>query len=613
MNRVVGIEFIRLISVIFVILFHLDPNRFQSGYLGVDIFFILSGYFSALHLFSSKKTNIFKYFLKRLIRILPGLVTISLFTIIVLTTIGLPFEIKVVTKSIPFAITGTSNYYFWKQLDYFEFFENFQPLLHTWSTSVELQFFLLISILCAITHYNINIILLIFFIGGLICFGYLFVLESFDRPGAYFVAFFRFWEFGCGIAIAKLAQLNRFSIPSFYSNYGGGTIIISLVLYFSFYQTTINYFSFSYFVFIFFAMVSIYLGLMVSEKKINNKVDISIIYFAKFTYPIFLVHYPFIQVINIFYDELSGREIALLISCFFGITYIIYWLTDYQYFRRNIKGLVSITLAQLFILTTLIPFTVNLNLAMPWMTEPKSKALSDLYFYNIKDFKSYVVGDYEKQLLAKNLSNQILLIGDSYSQDFFNILNKSNIVQKNEIKLFYTPAECGVFTTIISNDDSKCGVNKHELISGLKDAQYIILANYWNKSNLRPIYNKNFDWSLFENKDILFIHEKSLQMPSVRKLIELSNHGEVSVSLPGKNFEIAKDKEKIIDNLSNVAKSFSTFNFYQKYSNCANCMLVLNGLGLLTLDGQHLTEIGTTYFARKFRETTFSNLLKDRN
>ena len=144
----VNIQFLRAFSVISIIFFHL--KLLPGGYLGVDIFFLISGFlltkiFSEYLVTKKFSINFVKnFYLKRFKRIFPLLLFIIFLSSILFYFILIPPNLIDFGYSSLFSLFFLSNYYFYFDgLKYFDEFNLIKPLLHTWSLSVEASFYLL--------------------------------------------------------------------------------------------------------------------------------------------------------------------------------------------------------------------------------------------------------------------------------------------------------------------------------------------------------------------------------------------------------------------------------------------------------------------------------------
>ena len=151
------IDFLRAIAVSAVIIYHAKVNffgqkLFQGGYLGVDIFFVISGYLITSIIFkeleSKNKFSFTKFYLRRARRILPALFFVILISLPIPWFIFMPSSFVDFAKSILFSLGFSSNFYFYfTGLEYGAVSGLLKPLLHTWSLAVEEQFYILFPLL----------------------------------------------------------------------------------------------------------------------------------------------------------------------------------------------------------------------------------------------------------------------------------------------------------------------------------------------------------------------------------------------------------------------------------------------------------------------------------
>ena len=143
------IDGLRAISIIFVILYHLKLHFIPGGFLGVDVFFVISGFLITSHIIDgiNKNNFIFKtFYLKRATRILPALITVLLATSLAAYFLFIPSDLKQFADSLFSAIFFYSNLYFLRvsggEDGYFSPDVSVMPLLHTWSLAIEEQFYI---------------------------------------------------------------------------------------------------------------------------------------------------------------------------------------------------------------------------------------------------------------------------------------------------------------------------------------------------------------------------------------------------------------------------------------------------------------------------------------
>lgn len=139
------IDGLRAVAVIPVVLFHAGIAGFGGGFVGVDIFFVISGYLITSIILNEQAKDSFTlagFYERRARRILPALMLVMLLSIIGAWQLLLPEELVDYGQSLAAVGLFASNFLFWMQSDYFAQASEYLPLLHTWSLAVEEQFYL---------------------------------------------------------------------------------------------------------------------------------------------------------------------------------------------------------------------------------------------------------------------------------------------------------------------------------------------------------------------------------------------------------------------------------------------------------------------------------------
>ena len=170
------IDGLRAFAVVSVIFFHANFKVFSGGCCGVDVFFVISGFLISSIIVNDLKLSKFsflKFYEKRARRILPALLFIIIFSIPFALIFMLPGDLYNFSKSVIYTIIFTSNIFFWKESGYFDISSELKPLIHTWSLSIEEQFYLFYPIILFLSYkyfkkYFLAIIIGIFFISFLL-------------------------------------------------------------------------------------------------------------------------------------------------------------------------------------------------------------------------------------------------------------------------------------------------------------------------------------------------------------------------------------------------------------------------------------------------------------
>jgi peptidoglycan/LPS O-acetylase OafA/YrhL len=146
------IDGLRAVAVLSVIVFHLSDKFLLGGYLGVDMFFVISGFLITNVIWQETNDGIFsiaRFYERRIRRIMPALVTMLAVTSCPALAILLPTDLTRYAKSLASSLGFAANVYFWRDTDYFNQLASESPLLHLWSLGIEEQFYIIFP-LCVI-------------------------------------------------------------------------------------------------------------------------------------------------------------------------------------------------------------------------------------------------------------------------------------------------------------------------------------------------------------------------------------------------------------------------------------------------------------------------------
>jgi peptidoglycan/LPS O-acetylase OafA/YrhL len=196
------IDGLRGIAVLLVVAYHIQTRFTHGGFIGVDVFFVISGFLITSIVFrdlEKSRFTITEFYVRRIRRIAPALIGVLIATSITAYFYLLPSELKGYSCSLLAALFSGSNFYFWDQTGYFNAQNSMMPLLHTWSLAVEEQFYLLFPAFLALVHrYFRTRLVYIFSILALASF-LLSARTAFSNPNfAFYWPVTRAWELLCG-------------------------------------------------------------------------------------------------------------------------------------------------------------------------------------------------------------------------------------------------------------------------------------------------------------------------------------------------------------------------------------------------------------------------------
>lgn len=201
------INILRAVAVLSVIFFHFGFDFATGGYLGVDIFFVISGYLMTAIITSrleSKTFSLFGFYMSRFLRIAPALAGLCVVLLIVGWFVIFPYDYAYLGRNINHALTFKSNISFARGDGYFDTGTDVKWLLHTWSLSVEMQFYLIYPFLLIILHKLLGLKYLRFVLASaaLLSFtAYIWTMMYGDANHAFYLLPFRAWELLAGALV----------------------------------------------------------------------------------------------------------------------------------------------------------------------------------------------------------------------------------------------------------------------------------------------------------------------------------------------------------------------------------------------------------------------------
>ena len=164
------IDGLRAVAVLSVILFHIDKRLIPGGFVGVDIFFVISGFLISLHILQeieAGKFSIVEFYRRRIKRIAPPMLVVVLITIIAAQFLMIPEDAERAADSALWSLVSLANVYFWWHQDtsYFSAASSELPLLHLWSLGVEEQFYIIWPIVLFLLYRKLHSKLFVVFTG----------------------------------------------------------------------------------------------------------------------------------------------------------------------------------------------------------------------------------------------------------------------------------------------------------------------------------------------------------------------------------------------------------------------------------------------------------------
>jgi peptidoglycan/LPS O-acetylase OafA/YrhL len=420
------IDGLRAIAVLSVLFFHVDMLGFSGGFVGVDIFFVISGYLITKNIVSDirqQRWSFRAFYVRRWRRLFPASFFVLILCFVFAFLLLPPPQMSRFGQSLLYAITYLSNFFFWSESGYFDISARFKPLLHMWSLAVEEQFYLvwpltLVVLMRAPQRFFLPVALVI------LCGISVILSEVFldTEPSAVFYLLpFRIFEFAIGAILVWLKPIKKEQVLWYELLLFTGFLLM-------FYSIT-QYSEVTVFpgvnalVPCFGAALAIYAG---TAKYLGfflrNRIAVGT---GLISYSVYLVHWPLI----VFYrhwplrELTSGTQLSIIVLSL-GFGYGIYRFIE-QPFRRSTKpsspsngwGYIGVCLVLMAVVA--VPAS-NAWISDGWTwritySENRQAVLEELsYPSDVCQVKEFLSGCFIGE--EKKGPTDVLLIGDSHAE-----------------------------------------------------------------------------------------------------------------------------------------------------------------------------------------------------
>ena len=434
------IQILRAIAVVMVVGFHMGWPGFSFGYLGVDIFFVISG-FLMFQIYSELESNrIRSFYFRRLKRLLPAYLFVSLVTTLIFFIVILPFErVSLVTQNL-YANVLISNFYYWAENQYFVS-GGLRPLLTFWSLALELQFYLIFPIVFIMVKKYNKLFFLIILFSALIHI----LLNMISPETAFFLLPARLWEFliGTAVAVKMNSQVaNTYFRPRIFHLV---TYLMTLLVFLFPFAKDMQAF-YSNFIVVVITSFLLKIGFALGENQ--GFIRRILLILGKYSYSIYLVHLPIICLIC--YQPFSGNlkpgaNLKLNLFCILLIiifAYLVFYLIENPFRQiKNFQTLLSLYLTFFMIAVlsfALVPTYKNINTSLELQkisfSQENRTAFRCGTISRIEILHKITNGAESCLLSTKNQGKRYLLIGNSYADSIKSALNSK--IEESENSLY---------------------------------------------------------------------------------------------------------------------------------------------------------------------------------
>ncbi|MES2527471.1 MAG: acyltransferase family protein [Bdellovibrionota bacterium] len=589
------IDGLRAIAILGVVIFHLFPKILPGGYLGVDVFFVISGFLisSIIKKSVEEKNFSFKQFYKRrILRIFPAL----FFTITASLCFGYFYLLENEFYSLAQHVVGgaffVTNWIFQHEsTQYFSISGEFKPLLHLWSISVEEQFYIfypLILYLSLKLGLKIRITIATLFVLSL-CF---FILRSLNTSGQmlFFSTPYRLWELLAGGLLT--VQFNGKLFKKYLPYLGMTLVLLSYFLVSEEAGPT--------------GKISAVAGAMLvllprkesdsMDNFLSHKILVKI---GLISYSLYLCHWPvysFARILN--GAPLSNlNSILILISCIF-LAYF-FWLLVENPIRKS-----GTPLLWLFLMTTIgiSSYLISQNYI------PESKYYkTHMDDWGQRDCKAGVdvaeIGDFTCLMPSDGMKvANVLLLGDSHARDKFiglNILDKRHAWQ-----LIFKPA-CPPTFDSKNKINSDCQIRMNSILRWTAEQNRIktVVLGFHHPHN-NPMEEKLLYRGLRESVNYLLQHNKQvillIDIPIFPGEIKDCLRTDRKCSFDSKQvLRVQKPHRTMVNEIMREYPVVRVFDPYPIFCNDKECEITADGEAIY-FDSSHLNFKGSHLYAERF-------------
>jgi peptidoglycan/LPS O-acetylase OafA/YrhL len=449
------IDGLRALAVLPVIFFHAGFRSFAGGYVGVDVFFVISGYLITSLIMSEQLAGTFtlrNFYERRIRRVLPALFLVMLVCLPFAWLWMLPSDVKDFSKSLMAVAGFVSNILFWREGGYFETPGALKPLFHTWSLAVEEQYYLLfpmfLLLIWQIGKKWITFIFVILAIGSLAAAEW----SSQHHPqGAFYLLPTRGWELLIGASVAlyflgaKPATLAARETASLTNEIGGALGLLLIAYAVIAYDRNVPFPSFYALVptvgaalVILFANQRSLIG-----KLLNTPILVSI---GLVSYSAYLWHQPLFAFARIRNNGvLSTPLVSILSLAAVGCAYISWRYVEKPFRNRALIGRTTIfltagSMSLLFVVIGIVGLTTN---GLAYRYSEADRYLAAFDSFEAGRYVERFFDELELKPFDASGRRKIVVVGDSFAQDLVNAVNEGGLTTQIQISTHWIPTQCG--------------------------------------------------------------------------------------------------------------------------------------------------------------------------
>lgn len=469
------IDGLRTVAVMAVIAFHLGAPWLPGGFVGVDVFFVISGYLITKITWGqldSGSFSVLQFFLGRARRLLPALYVVIAATLAVAAFLLIPPHFIWLGKSATAAMAFVSNVQFWGEAGYFDINGHFKPLLHTWSLSVEMQFYLGWPFLLLIAHRlggrTTGFALIAVVSAASLVANILSLSETND---IFYLTHFRVYEFGIG-ALVALVQWPPFKAQT--SAAASAVGLLAIAASFLIFNSRVAHPGFAALL----PCVGAALVIVGSGKgRVGALLTTPLMtYLGRISYSLYLVHWPVIVIYFYWrFDEVSLPEIVALLVVIFALSDALNRFVEVPLrrpWRVGMRRVPGKSIAAIAILASLLAISNSVAMSDGW--EWRTTRAVGHEFEEALDSPACEEGFG----LCEQGATDALLFGDSHSNMLKSWAAGDSLKRKRRLAQVAAIPGC----LAVWNNDDECEAQMDLALDGIEksDSSALYLFSNWN-------------------------------------------------------------------------------------------------------------------------------------
>ncbi|TAP29473.1 acyltransferase [Alteromonas sp. KUL17] len=615
------IDGLRAVAVLMVLVFHLEPKFLSGGFIGVDVFFTISGLLITQILVEKRELSYFGFLLARARRLVPAMsLVITIVAVISVTVVALPTEIAALSKTIITASTYVSNIFFYLTANYFDSTKENNMLLHTWSLAVEWQFYIFYPFLVYLFARGRHALfcLLILSLASLFYSTYFIHVDS---NAVFYITPFRTFEFTLGGLVYVLSKQSKFlSVINGNTLVSNAVVVCSIValigLAICFDKGTLFPAINALYVSITTCLI-LAVGLSSTAIKSLCIVDNRFMrYIGAISYSLYLWHWPLIVGIRMYNPEQSLTQVILVGLTSFILAHFTHCYFENRYRKRTNKNNTIALILALFPLG--IGFTIyGINKTSPELLNHLSERENQLLeVQRWAEVPGNCVARHETHeyfdctIGSVDVEPTILVYGDSHAQMHVWALHEK-LLQQGTSARYLTKGGCpplfGAVLEQTSLNREACLELQNRFKSVLDTSPLIntaIISARWSVYADQKLLQDNEKNNYSDIETQLRLVIKYLEV-SIDKIIIMDSLPEAAAPAPElivRNLRVGKELKNFINQASNFELLSSLQNDKVEIVNLENILCQKNGVcpfflnkSQVLFDSNHLTVEASKY------------------